>query len=111
MAMGLLRLVSIAFTLVLVSILPLHVSLAGEITSIESVPDLQKLMYVAVDGYPCVRLLNLSGEIGCSNPGLNKVVAPIIKLKDVKDLVQPHTILVTADEMEEFFTRHVSFVI
>ncbi|KAG7565434.1 Nicastrin [Arabidopsis suecica] len=105
MAMGLLRLVSIAFTLVLVSILPLHVSLAGEITSIESVPDLQKLMYVAVDGYPCVRLLNLSGEIGCSNPGINKVVAPIIKLKDVKDLVQPHTILVTADEMEDFFTR------
>lgn len=40
---------------------------AGEITSIESVPDLQKLMYVAVDGYPCVRLLNLSGEIGCSS--------------------------------------------
>ncbi|CAL9246620.1 unnamed protein product [Arabidopsis halleri] len=107
MAMGLLRLVALAFTLVLVSILPLHVSLAGEITSIESVPDLQKLMYVAVDGYPCVRLLNLSGEIGCSNPGLNKVVAPIIKLKDVKDLVQPHTILVTADEMEDFFTRHL----
>ncbi|CAH8268399.1 unnamed protein product [Arabidopsis lyrata] len=105
MAMGLLRLVAIALALVLVSILPLHVSLASEIASIESVPDLQKLMYVAVDGYPCVRLLNLSGEIGCSNPGISKVVAPIIKLKDVKDLVQPHTILVTADEMEDFFTR------
>ncbi|XP_010426885.1 PREDICTED: nicastrin [Camelina sativa] len=105
MAMGLPRLVAFAFALLLVSILPLHVSLAGEVTSIESVPDLQKLMYVVVDGYPCVRLLNLSGEIGCSNPGLNKVVAPIIKLKDVKDLVQPHTILVTADEMEDFFTR------
>ncbi|VVB05490.1 unnamed protein product [Arabis nemorensis] len=105
MEMGLIRLVAIAFTLVLVSILPLHVSLAGEITSIESVPDLQKLMYVAVDGYPCVRLLNLSGEIGCANPGLKKVVAPIILLKDVKDLEQPHTILVTADEMEDFFSR------
>lgn len=46
-----------------------------------------------------------------SDPGISKVVAPIIKLKDVKDLVQPHTILVTADEMEVFFTRHVSFVI
>lgn len=46
-----------------------------------------------------------------SDPGLNKVVAPIIKLKDVKDLAKPHTILVTADEMEDFFTRHVSFVI
>ncbi|CDY23228.1 BnaA04g05310D [Brassica napus] len=107
MAMGLPRLVATAFTLTLVSIfLPLPFSLAGEITSIESVPDLQRLMYVAVDGYPCVRLLNLSGEIGCSNPGLSKVVAPIIKLKDVKDLVQPHTVLVTPDEMEDFFTRH-----
>ncbi|KAG2287099.1 hypothetical protein Bca52824_046703 [Brassica carinata] len=104
--MGLPRLVAVAFTLALVSIfLPLPFSLAGEITSIESVPDLQKLMYVAVDGYPCVRLLNLSGEIGCSNPGLSKVVAPLIKLKDVKDLVEPHTVLVTADEMEDFFTR------
>ncbi|WZZ52817.1 hypothetical protein YC2023_052924 [Brassica napus] len=108
--MGLPRLVAVAFTLALVSIfLPLPFSLAGEITSIESVPDLQKLMYVAVDGYPCVRLLNLSGEIGCSNPGLSKVVAPLIKLKDVKDLVEPHTVLVTADEMEDFFTRHVPF--
>ncbi|KAH0885110.1 hypothetical protein HID58_061206, partial [Brassica napus] len=106
-SMGLPRLVAVAFTLALVSIfLPLPFSLAGEITSIESVPDLQKLMYVAVDGYPCVRLLNLSGEIGCSNPGLSKVVAPLIKLKDVKDLVEPHTVLVTADEMEDFFTRH-----
>ncbi|RID65380.1 hypothetical protein BRARA_D00579 [Brassica rapa] len=106
MAMGLPRLVATAFTLTLVSIfLPLPFSLAGEITSIESVPDLQRLMYVAVDGYPCVRLLNLSGEIGCSNPGLSKVVAPIITLKDVKDLVQPHTVLVTPDEMEDFFTR------
>lgn len=104
--MGLPRLVAVACTLALVSIfLPLPFSLAGEITSIESVPDLQKLMYVAVDGYPCVRLLNLSGEIGCSNPGLSKVVAPLIKLKDVKDLVEPHTVLVTADEMEDFFTR------
>ncbi|CAN7057750.1 hypothetical protein IGI04_015210 [Brassica rapa subsp. trilocularis] len=111
MAMGLPRLVATAFTLALVSIfLPLPFSLAGEITSIESVPDLQRLMYVAVDGYPCVRLLNLSAEIGCSNPGLSKVVAPIIKLKDVKDLVQPHTVLVTPDEMEDFFTRHVPLV-
>ncbi|KAL0867225.1 hypothetical protein Bca101_046343 [Brassica carinata] len=113
MAMGLPRLVAVAFTLLslLSTLLPLPLSLAGEITSIESVPDLQKLMYVAVDGYPCVRLLNLSGEIGCSNPGLSKVVAPIIKLKDVRDLVQPHTVLVTADEMEDFFTRHVPFLL
>lgn len=33
----------------------------------ESVPDLTKSMYVDFDGYPCVRLLNLTGEIGCSS--------------------------------------------
>ncbi|CAN8279000.1 unnamed protein product [Cochlearia groenlandica] len=95
---------AIAFSLLLLSI-SLPASLSDEITSIESVPDLQKLMYVPVDGFPCVRLLNLSGEIGCSNPGLNKVVAPIIRLKDVKDLDEPHTILVTADEMGDFLIR------
>ncbi|CAH2064294.1 unnamed protein product [Thlaspi arvense] len=99
MAMGLPRLVATAFTLLLVAVLPLPISFAGEITSIESVPDLHKLMYVAVDGYPCVRLLNLSGEIGCSNPGLSKVVAPIIRLKDVKDLAEPHTILVVSSDL------------
>ncbi|CAH8308715.1 unnamed protein product [Eruca vesicaria subsp. sativa] len=103
MATGLPPLLAIAF--LISTLLPLPISLAGEIASIESVPDLQKLMYVAVDGYPCVRLLNLSGEIGCSNPGLSKVVAPIIKLKDLKDVAEPHTVLVTADEMEDFFTR------
>ncbi|XP_010528573.1 PREDICTED: nicastrin isoform X2 [Tarenaya hassleriana] len=90
---------------VVVVLLLFPISLAEEADSIESVPDLQKLMYKAVDGYPCVRLLNLSGEIGCSNPGPDRVVAPILKFKDAKDLAQPYTVLVTIDEMEDFFDR------
>ncbi|CAK9164074.1 unnamed protein product [Ilex paraguariensis] len=39
----------------------------GQVKQLESVPDLEKLMYMVVDGYPCVRLLSLSGEIGCSS--------------------------------------------
>uniref|UniRef100_A0A7N2KY87 Uncharacterized protein n=1 Tax=Quercus lobata TaxID=97700 RepID=A0A7N2KY87_QUELO len=38
----------------------------GDSNSMESVPDLQKSMYKVIDGYPCVRLLSLSGPIGCS---------------------------------------------
>ena len=41
--------------------------------SLESVPDLEKSMYMVVDGYPCVRLLNLSGEIGCSSKLYSRV--------------------------------------
>lgn len=38
-----------------------------DVNLLESVPDLQKSMYKVVDGFPCVRLLKLSGEIGCSS--------------------------------------------
>lgn len=115
--------------------------------SIESVPDLRKLMYIVADGYPCVRLLNLSGEIGCSSkilfrlylscqlqrlgnfldeyscgwlftlpylssdPGRDKVVAPIIRFKDAKELAQSSTILVSEDEIQAFFSRHVDIFI
>lgn len=71
----------------------------------ESVPDLQNSMYKVVDGYPCVRLLNLSGEIGCSNPGREKAVAPILRLKDANSLSRSTTILLSLDEVESFFTR------
>lgn len=27
-------------------------------------------MYLTVEGYPCVRLLNLSGEIGCASKSI-----------------------------------------
>lgn len=41
--------------------------ISGYAKSLESVPDLEKAMYLNIDGYPCVRLLNVSGEIGCSS--------------------------------------------
>jgi nicastrin len=39
----------------------------GDAASLESVPDLVKAMYLNIESFPCVRLLNLSGEIGCSS--------------------------------------------
>jgi len=35
--------------------------------SSDIVPDLQNTMYAFIDGYPCVRLMNLSGTISCSS--------------------------------------------
>ncbi|KAG8373502.1 hypothetical protein BUALT_Bualt11G0030800 [Buddleja alternifolia] len=78
---------------------------SGKTDSFESVPDLAKSMYTQIDGFPCVRLLNLSGEIGCSNPGRGKVVAPIVKFKNAKELVGSAAILVTVDEFESLLLR------
>ena len=39
----------------------------GDGATLESVPDLVKAMYIDIETFPCVRLLNLSGEIGCSS--------------------------------------------
>ncbi|GKV20286.1 hypothetical protein SLEP1_g30438 [Rubroshorea leprosula] len=83
----------------------LRLSFSGQPNSMESVPDLQKSMYMVVDGYPCVRLLSLSGEIGCSNPSRDKVVAPIVRYKNAKELAQPSTILVSLDDMQDLFSR------
>ncbi|KAK4767492.1 hypothetical protein SAY86_015242 [Trapa natans] len=77
----------------------------GEMKSMESVPDLQKLMYTVVDGYPCVRLLNLSGEIGCANPGRHKVVAPIVKFGNDVKLTQSSSLIVSPDQIQDFFRR------
>lgn len=71
----------------------------------ESVPDLQKSMYKVIDGYPCVRLLNLSGPIGCSNPGRQMVVAPIVRYENANQLSQLSSVLVSLDELQSFFTR------
>jgi hypothetical protein len=46
-------------------LLPFH--FIGDGATLESVPDLVKAMYLNVESFPCVRLLNLSGEIGCSS--------------------------------------------
>ena len=35
--------------------------------SLQSVPELEAAMYKSVDGTACVRLLTLSGEIGCGS--------------------------------------------
>ncbi|KAK2968045.1 hypothetical protein RJ640_003779 [Escallonia rubra] len=91
--------------LLLVAHLRLSFSAPGEVNSLQSVPDLEKSMYIVVDGYPCVRLLNLSGEIGCSNPGTGKVVAPIIRFKFANKLVRSSTILVSLDEFNSLLLR------
>ncbi|KAK6127422.1 hypothetical protein DH2020_038843 [Rehmannia glutinosa] len=80
-------------------------SASGKTNSFESVPDLEKSMYTQIDGFPCVRLLNLSGEIGCSNPGRGNVVAPIVRFKNANELVGPAAILVSLDEFESLLSR------
>nr|GMD14563.1 nicastrin isoform X1 [Ipomoea batatas] len=86
----------------------LQLSLSGQENSFESVPDLEKSMYVAIDGYPCVRLLNISGEIGCSNPGRGNVVAPVVRFKDTIKLDKQSAILTSLEEFDSFFTRFSS---
>ncbi|XP_019164143.1 PREDICTED: nicastrin isoform X2 [Ipomoea nil] len=86
----------------------LQLSLSGQENSFESVPDLEKSMYVAIDGYPCVRLLNISGEIGCSNPGRGNVVAPVVRFKDTIKLAKQSAILTSLEEFDSFFTRFSS---
>lgn len=71
----------------------------------ESVPDLQSTMYTDVDGFPCVRLLSLSGTIGCSNPGRDKVVAPIVRFENVDDVTELSSILVSLDQFPTLFNR------
>ncbi|KAL6537670.1 hypothetical protein OROHE_012297 [Orobanche hederae] len=77
----------------------------GETNSFKSVHDLEKSMYTQIYGFPCVRLLNLSGEIGCSNPGHGNVVAPIARFKNAKELMAPAAILVSPDEFESLLSR------
>ncbi|ESW35361.1 hypothetical protein PHAVU_001G228700 [Phaseolus vulgaris] len=78
---------------------------SGQSSSMESVPDLQNTMYASIEGYPCVRLLNLSGNIGCSNPGRDKVVAPIVRFENVDKIAEPSAILVSLEEFPILFTR------
>lgn len=81
-------------------------AVSGDVATLESVPDLVKAMYVNIESFPCVRLLNLSGEIGCSNPGHGQIIAPIVRFKNIGDqLVQPSTVLLPLDQMRDFFLR------
>uniref|UniRef100_M8AVU5 Nicastrin n=1 Tax=Aegilops tauschii TaxID=37682 RepID=M8AVU5_AEGTA len=81
-------------------------AVSGDAATLESVPDLVKAMYVNIESFPCVRLLNLSGEIGCSNPGHGLVIAPIVRFKNSDDqLAQPSAVLLPLDQMPAFFLR------
>ncbi|KAK9074877.1 hypothetical protein SSX86_003196 [Deinandra increscens subsp. villosa] len=91
--------------LCLLSSLHLTFSATSGQVAFESVPELENSMYKIIDGYPCVRLLNLSGEIGCANPGLDKVVAPIVKFKKDIELVQSSSLLVASYDFESFLSR------
>lgn len=43
----------------------------------------------------------------CTDPGREKVVAPIVRFKNVNVLAQSSAVLVSLDEIQSFFTRHV----
>ncbi|KAL1365396.1 hypothetical protein HN51_013432 [Arachis hypogaea] len=78
---------------------------SGESSAMESVPDLQNTMYKVIDGDPCVRLLNLSGPIGCANPGRDKVLAPIIGFENVDGMSESSAILVSFEDFPSLFNR------
>lgn len=92
-------------------IFTLHLSLSSAAASASkelafaSVPDLEKSMYTVLDGYPCVRLLNLSGEIGCANPSLDKVVAPIVRFKKGMELIRSSSVLVPLPDFDSLLSR------
>ncbi|CAM8998975.1 unnamed protein product [Rhodiola kirilowii] len=76
-------------------------------SQMQSVPDLERSMYASVDGNPCVRLLNLTGEIGCANPGRHKVTAPITRFESSHDLVltRPSAVLVKLSEFNSLVAK------
>eukprot|EP00250_Pteridium_aquilinum_P005740 c15793_g1_i1 orf=779-2905(-) len=72
----------------------------------QSVPELEMAMYKPVDGSACVRLLTLSGEIGCGNPDRDKVVAPIVRLAHANDILdQKASVLLPFSELSTFLNR------
>ncbi|XP_026407913.1 nicastrin-like [Papaver somniferum] len=91
--------------LFLISQLHLSFSASDQVNTLESVPDLEQSMYLTVNGYPCVRLLNLSGEIGCANPGREKVVAPVLRYKNIEHIDQSSSILIQLDDMMDLMRR------
>ncbi|GLJ11946.1 hypothetical protein SUGI_0180740 [Cryptomeria japonica] len=97
------------FVYVCVTVLfPLALAIGVQRGTLESVPELEKAMYVGVNGTPCVRLLNLSGEIGCANPGRVKITAPLRRLEKARDqLDQRSAILLPLHEFDNFLNRVV----
>ena len=45
-----------------------------------------------------------------SDPGRDKVVAPIVKYKNTKELAQPSAVLLSMDEVEGFFSRYACII-
>lgn len=72
-----------------------------------SVPDLENAMYQSLQGYPCVRLLNVTGELGCANPGRTKAIAPIQRFQDANSvqLSAPRTVLLPSSALVGFLKR------
>ncbi|MCO5593528.1 hypothetical protein L7F22_047542 [Adiantum nelumboides] len=63
-------------------------------------------MYKPIDGSACVRLLTLSGEIGCGNPDRDKVLAPLFRLESAYDaLDQKSSVLLPFSELSAFLNR------
>ncbi|GAB2212538.1 hypothetical protein Drorol1_Dr00020511 [Drosera rotundifolia] len=87
---------------------PFHLALSGETEPLDSVPALGRTLYKVIDAFPCVRLLNLSGEIGCANPGDGRVIAPLVRFANVNATTKPSTILVTLDNLQDFLERAVN---
>lgn len=83
-------------------ILPLLLPFLAHARS-NSVPELENRMYASLAGSPCVRWLNLTGELGCGNPCRTLVNAPIRRLEDKLD--SPAAVLVPAGAFREFMNR------
>ncbi|KAJ1280941.1 hypothetical protein BS78_04G270600 [Paspalum vaginatum] len=97
---------SLVATVLCLALAVLVPAVSGDGATLESVPDLVNAMYLNIESFPCVRLLNLSGEIGCSNPGSEKIIAPIVRFRKGSDqLVQQSTVLLPLDQMSDFFLR------
>ncbi|MCO5567551.1 hypothetical protein L7F22_021245 [Adiantum nelumboides] len=76
------------------------------VATFQSVPELESAMYKPVDGSACVRLLTLSGEIGCGNPDRDKVLAPLFRLESAYDaLDQKSSVLLPFSELSAFLNR------
>lgn len=72
-----------------------------------SVAELEKRMYTAVDANACVRLLNLTGQLGCGNPRRSLVVAPILRFDTASSVTldAPTSVLIPASELQSFLER------
>lgn len=73
---------------------------------LRSVPELEAAMYSSIEGWPCVRLLTVDGEIGCSNPDRGLVIAPIQRLESPQDTVlAKHAVLLPPSAFQGFMQR------